>query len=217
MIDYSIARHNMVESQLKPNKVTDPRVIDVMSALPRENFLSQALKGVAYVDEDVQIAPGRYLMEPAVFARMVQEAKIGAKDVVLEIGCGAGYSTAVLARLAASVIAVESDAALARQATEGLAANGIDNAAVVEAPLGDGYSRQAPYPVVFVNGAVSQMPQRLLDQIAEGGRLVGVERGKTSAQAVLYSRNGGLVGRRSLFDANVPLLPGFAPAAGFVF
>jgi len=185
--------------------------------LPREIFVSQSLKGVAYVDEDVEVAPGRYLMEPAIFARMVQEAKIGSKDIVLEIGCGAGYSTAVLARLAASVIAVESDPALARTATQNLAAAGIDNAAVIEGALAAGHSRRAPYQVVFVNGAVSKVPARLLDQVAEGGRLIAVERGAGRSQVVLYSRSGGLIGHRALFDANVPIVPGFEAATGFVF
>lgn len=217
MTDFSVARRNMVESQLKPNKVTDERLIAVMSAMPREIFLSQGLRGVAYVDEEVPVAPGRFLMEPAIFARMVQEAKIGPKDIVLEIGCGAGYSTAVLARLAASVIAVEADANLAQQAARNLAAAGVDNAVVVEAPLAEGYSRQAPYQVVFVTGAIAKAPQRVVDQIAEGGRLIAVERDGTGSCAVLYGRSGGIVGRRTLFDANVPLLPGFAAPSGFVF
>ena len=217
MSDYAVARRNMIESQLKPNRVTDERVIGVMATLPREIFVSQSLKGVAYVDEDVEVAPGRYLMEPAIFARMVQEAKIGSKDIVLEIGCGAGYSTAVLARLAASVIAVESDPALARTATQNLAAAGIDNAAVIEGALEAGHSRRAPYQVVFVNGAVSKVPARLLDQVAEGGRLIAVERGAGRSQVVLYSRSGGLIGHRALFDANVPIVPGFEAATGFVF
>jgi len=217
MSDYAVARRNMIESQLKPNRVTDERLIAVMAALPREIFVAAGLKGVAYVDEEVPVAPGRYLMEPAIFARMVQEAKIGSKDVVLEIGCGAGYSTAVLARLAASVIAVESDASLARLATQNLAAAGIDNAAVIDGALADGYARQAPYQVVFVSGAVAKVPARLLDQVAEGGRLIAVERGANRSQAVLYSRSGGLVGHRALFDANVPIVPGFESASGFVF
>lgn len=217
MTHFDVARHNMVESQLKPNKVTDDRLIGVMATLPREQFLTQSLKGVAYVDEDIQVAPGRFMMEPAPFARMVQEAKIGPKDIVLEIGCGAGYSTAVLARLAASVIAVESDSGLAKRATENLAAAGIDNAVVVEGALAEGYSRQSPYQVIFVNGAVEMVPQRILDQVAEGGRLIGVERTQSGSQAVLFTRIGGLVGKRPLFDANVPLLPGFKAPAGFVF
>jgi protein-L-isoaspartate(D-aspartate) O-methyltransferase len=217
MSDHAVARRNMIESQLKPNRVTDERVIGVMATLPREIFVSQSLKGVAYVDEDVEVAPGRYLMEPAIFARMVQEAKIGSKDIVLEIGCGAGYSTAVLARLAASVIAVESDPALARTATQNLAAAGIDNAAVIDGALAEGYSRRAPYQIVFVNGAVSKVPARLLDQVAEGGRLIAVERDVGRSQVVLYSRSGGLIGHRALFDANVPIVPGFEAATGFIF
>jgi protein-L-isoaspartate(D-aspartate) O-methyltransferase len=223
MIDYANARHNMVESQLRPNKVTDERVIAAFAELPRERFLPKSLRGIAYVDEDIPLAPGRYLMEPMVMARLIQAAQIKPADVVLDVGCGIGYSTAVLARLASTVVAIESDPGLAREATRILGELGIDQAVVLEAPLESGYPRQAPYDVIFIGGAVERLRSDITDQLAEGGRLVAViddpdRRGPGQiGRATLMVRRSGVVSSRVVFDAGTPLLPGFAAEPGFVF
>lgn len=152
MQDYATARQNMVDSQIKPNRVTDIAVMDAMREVPRELFVPTIARGVAYVDEDIRIADGRYLMEPMVLARLLDAAAIRRDDVVLDIGCGTGYSTAVLARLANTVVAVESDRDLARGAGELLLRLGVDNAVIVDGPLTDGYPAQAPYQVIVLEG-----------------------------------------------------------------
>ena len=218
MADYAVARLNMIEGQIRPNKVTDGRVLAAMAEVPRERFVPKKLQGAAYVDEDLAVAPGRYLMEPAVFARLLQAAAIAPTDLVLDIGCATGYSTAVLARLAATVVAVESDGGLAKTAVALLAELDADNAVVVEGELKAGYAKQAPYDAIVLGGAVEQVPPAITDQLAEGGRLAAVVAdGSSVGVGVLMLRARGALLRRVLFDAAVPPLPGFEAERGFVF
>ena len=217
MQDYAAARRHMVDSQIRPNKVTDERIMEAMGKVPREIFVPPSLKGVAYVDEDIQIAPGRFLMEPQVLARLIQAAEIEPTDAVLEIGSATGYASAILSHLAESVVAVESDAQLAEIANKTMAALEITNVAVVEGKLDKDYSRQGPFNVVFVNGAVEERPDSWIKALAEGGRLVCVEMTGGVGKAVLYTKVAGVPGRRILFDARTPLLPGFQRAPAFVF
>ncbi len=215
-MDFEAARLNMVESQIRPNEVTDPLIIEAMSEMPREAFVPERLAGVAYVDEALAVGNGRYLMEPMVLARLLQAAEIQAEDLALVIGCGSGYSAAVLARLAGTVVAIEATAALVNQASETLASLEIDNAAVIEAPLTDGYPKQAPYDVILFGGAVSEVPRHLTDQLADGGRLVAVAAKSTGlGRGVLVTRHGASVVEREIFDAGTPLLPGFEPVPTF--
>lgn len=218
MPDYSAARFHMVEGQIRVNKVTDDALIEALSTTPRERFVPKAARGFAYVDEDVQIAPGRYLMEPMVLSRLLQEAMVRPTDIALDLGCGTGYATALLARLAATVVAVESDPALAARTSELLGELGVDNAAVVEAPLEGGYAQQAPYGLILINGAVAEVPPVLFNQLAEGGRLVTVvaPRGRMG-QARIFRKVGGTVSSRIIFEAGTPLLPGFEPKPVFEF
>ncbi len=218
MNDFSLARHNMVESQVRPNKVTDNAVLLALGAVPREAFVPVDLRGVAYVDEDIAIAPGRFLMEPMVFARLLQIAEVRPTDMVLDIGCGTGYSTAVLARLCDTVVGLEVEPELATQASETLTELGVDNAAVIEGALDQGYPKQAPYDVILFNGAVDDVPERISQQLAEGGRLVAVQRGASGpGRAKLLSTVGGVLSGRTVFDAATPRLPGFEPDEGFAF
>lgn len=219
------ARANMVENQVRPNRVTDERLLAAMAAVPRERFVGEKFASVAYVDEDIAVSPGRYLMEPMVFARLLQAAEIKPADVVLDIGCATGYSTAVLARLADTVVAVESDEALAETAIALMTELDADNTAVVTGELSEGYAKQAPYDVIVLGGAVEQTPDALTDQLAEGGRLVCVVTGAGSngagigkvGRAMLFRRMYGALTARELFDASVPPLPGFASAPRFEF
>lgn len=218
MTDFAVARYNMVESQVRPNKVTDQRVVDAMMRIPREKFVPVASRGIAYVDDAVAIAKGRYLMEPMVFARMLQAAEVQADDVVLDVGCGTGYSTAVIADFAASVVGVESDPDLAARAGQALAETGVENAVVIAGPLTEGHGDQAPYDVIFVNGAVSEAPAALTAQLAEGGRMVVVVRGEDGVGVVrLFRRAGAAVSSRPLFETLPALLPGFEPKPVFRF
>lgn len=218
MSEYAAARLNMVEGQIRPNKVTDPRLVEAMLDIPREVFVPKAARGVAYVDKDIAIGNGRYMLEPMVFARMLQEVGVDETDVVLDIGCGSGYSTAVLARLAATVVGVESDAELAQRATEALAQSGAANATVVTGPLPEGNPAQAPYDVIVIEGLVAEVPAAITGQLAEGGRLIAAVMGDRGVGEVkLYQRLGGLVSGRVLFEAQPRLLPGFEPKPKFVF
>ena len=218
MTDHAAARRNMVSGQIRTNRVTDERLIEAMEEIPRERFVPHAKRGVAYVDEDVEIASGRYLMEPMVLARMVQEAGIAADDMVLDVGCGTGYAAAVMSRLAGTVIALDVDGSLAAEAEGALNAVGADNAIVVTGPLAEGYARQAPYDVILLGGAVDHLPQALADQLAEGGRIVGVLREAGGVgQATLWARHRGALSSRSLFEASLPPLPGIARPVQFEF
>ena len=218
MPNYATARLNMVENQIRPNRVTDERLLAAIAEVPRERFVPKRLQGNAYVDQDLALGDGRYLMEPVVFARLLQAAAIGSGDVVLDIGCGTGYSAAVLGKLAGTVVALESDAALAEQAIEALTELDVDNAAVVEGPLDEGYPRQAPYDVIVLGGSVDAVPDAIAGQLVEGGRLVAVVNVAPTVGniEVIHRLRGGL-SRRQLFDAAVPVLPGFAAEHGFVF
>lgn len=216
-MDFSAARRNMVDGQVRTNKVTDEAVIEALRQVPREIFVPEPFRGIAYVDEDLPLDGDRYLVEPMVFARLLQVAAIRPTDIVLDLGCGPGYSTAVTARLANTVVALESDGALLGQAQRNLGRLGVDNTVVVEGPLEKGWPPQSPYNVIVLGGAVAYVPDQVLDQLAEGGRLVGVVAGEGVGRAVIHSRRGGTISSRTLFDATIPLLPGFAPEPSFVF
>jgi protein-L-isoaspartate(D-aspartate) O-methyltransferase len=209
------ARFNMVETQIRPADVTDPRVLAAISAVPREKFVPRAAAALAYADVPVAVAPGRYLLDPRSFAKLLQLAEIGVGDRVLDVGCGTGYSAAVLARLAGKVVALEQDADLVRAASQ-LLADAVGTVELVQGGLVEGVKDQAPYDVIFVNGAVEQIPDTLLNQLAEGGRLVTFLKDGQS-RAWLFVKEKGQVGKRPDFDADVPVLAGFRKAVGFVF
>lgn len=217
-MDFVAARHNMVECQLRTTRVTDPRIIDAMWVLPREAFVPKQARSIAYVDDDIDLGNGRYLAEPLVLARLQQAAEIKPADVVLDVGCGTGYSAAVLSRCASTVVALESDEDLAQRAQAALAELAIDNVAVVTGPLNQGYAQQAPYDVILFNGSVEEVPQAICAQLAEGGRLVAVVQDKGAwGTATLVVRTGDNFSRRALFEAGIHQLPGFQKAPGFVF
>jgi protein-L-isoaspartate(D-aspartate) O-methyltransferase len=210
------ARFNMVEAQIRTSNVTDPRIHAAMGAVAREKFVPHAARALAYADVPVAIAQGRYLLDPRSFAKLLQLAQITAEARVLDVACGTGYSSAVLGRLAAEVIALEQDADLVRVASE-LLANVVGKVEVVQGGLIEGVKGQGPFDVIFVNGAIEQTPDTLLAQLAEGGRLVTVMRESGQARAWLFVKQNGQVGRRPDFDADVPLLAGFKKAMGFIF
>ena len=190
--DYATARFNMVESQIRPNQVMDQRILDTMSAVPRELFVPASMSGIAYIDEDVPVAAGRYLLEPMVLARMLQEAAITDRDRVLDVGAATGYSTAVIAALAREVIALETDATLAAQAQSTLATLRIRNVAFISGTLTAGAGAQGPFDVIIVNGGMEVVPDTLIGQLAEGGRLLGINR-RFGPGPCLASRRGAAV------------------------
>ncbi|TAL39862.1 MAG: protein-L-isoaspartate O-methyltransferase [Alphaproteobacteria bacterium] len=213
------ARENMVECQLRPNKVTDATLLDAVRKIPREQFVPRHLQSVAYVDEDVPLGNGRYLREPVIGARLIQEAGVLKDDIVLDIGCNTGYSTAVLGHLAGTVVALEAEDHFADEAEKLLHDLDICNVVVVrQKDLREGYAQQGPYDVIFINGSIPAVPARIKAQLADGGRLVTVisERGHMGT-ATLVTRNGDSFSSRALFDAATPTLKGFETAKTFVF
>ncbi|MQX36412.1 protein-L-isoaspartate O-methyltransferase family protein [Roseospira navarrensis] len=217
-MDFTHARLNMVENQIRANRVTDPAVLTAMEKVPRELFVPKALRGIAYVDEDIALDEDRFLMEPMVLGRLIQAAAVRAGDVVLDVGCATGYSSAVLAHIASTVVALECDDDLVIRATRTLTDLNLDNAVVVTGPLAEGYPRQAPYDVIVLNGAVQQIPDGLRGQLADGGRLVAVlGDGRWNSKLTVIERHGDAFGHRTLYDAATPVLPGFAKAPDFVF
>jgi len=208
----------MVESQIRTNKVTDQRIIAAFEAVPRELFVDEARRGYAYIDEDLEVAAGRYLMEPMVLARLLQAAAPQPGDIALDIGCATGYSTAILSRLAETVVGIESNRPLMDEANRKLNALDVDNAVVVEGALDAGYQKQAPYNVIIFQGAVSAVPDTVKRQLSDGGRLVAVVCDEAGiGRGTLIQRSGDSFSARILFDAATPLLPGFAREVGFVF
>ena len=222
MIDFATQRLNMVESQVRPNGVTDARVIAAMAEVPREDFVPEAQRTLSYMDEDIAIGhidgARRYLMEPMAFARLLQHAAIQPDEVVLDVGAGTGYSAAVLSHLAQSVIAIEADAGLAAEATENLGQLGIGNAVVMHGDHAAGLAAEAPFSVIVIEGRVPLVPEALLEQLGDGGRLVAVVGDRPVSRGMVYTRHGTSISARQVFDASVPPLAGFEkPASGFVF
>jgi protein-L-isoaspartate(D-aspartate) O-methyltransferase len=221
MSDFAALRRTMVDGQVRTSDVTDPRLLAAMLSLPRERFVPRDRAELAYLDLDIPVSaagrPVRRLLKPMVLAKLVQAADVGETDRVLDIGCATGYSSALLGRLAGSVIALDEDATLAEFAKKTFAALGAANVTVVTGALAAGWPAGGPYDVILIEGAGEVVPHALHGQLKEGGRLVCViGRGPAGKAMLLRSLKGELSGRR-LFDASAPLLPGFAKAPEFVF
>lgn len=218
MVDFATLRRNMVNGQIRTNNVTDAALISALLAVPREQFVPAPRRELAYVDADVPLgAGGRALVQPLVLAQLIQAAGVRPTDKVLDIGCGSGYAAAILSRLAGSVVAVEEDAGLAAQAETGLATLGAGNVTVVRGPLADGCPNFSPYDVILIEGAVQVVPPGLRSQLSEGGRLLAVVGSGRSGKATIFGVGSDGGAARELFDAAIPLLPGFTRARSFQF
>lgn len=220
MIDFAEMRRAMVDAQVRANDVTDLRIVSVMMETPRERFVPASLRNFAYIDDDLLVKEeggGRYLMEPMVLAKLLQAADIAPDALVLDVGSATGYSTALLARLAGQVVALEEDADLAAQGSDLLVDLGILNAAYVQGPMSAGWPNEAPYDVILINGSVDAVPSALLAQLKPEGRLVAVVGRGRAGRATVFTNTSGGIGSRIAFDAAVPTLPGFGATPGFVF
>jgi len=217
MHDYTLAREAMVEGQVRPSDVTRSNIIDAMLAIPRETFVPASQRPVAYVDRDVPLGKGRALLAPRTFAKMLDVAEIAPGETVLDIGCGLGYSSAVISRLCRGVIAVEQDETMASAAEANLAALAIDNAVVLTRPLVEGVPGEGPYDVIVLSGGIAAPPAALFDQLAEGGRLIAPWMQNGTGQVRLSVKSGDDVATRWVFDAAAPILPGFEATPSFAF
>ncbi len=218
MTDYSVARLAMVNSQIRPSDVTDHRIQDAMAEIPRELFVPKGQLAKAYADTEIELGEGRTATRPVHLAKLIQAAGVRAGDVVLDLAFGRGYSTAVLSRLAETVIGLEqTGSGFSTKAGERLEEIGANNAVVVEGDLKVGAPDQGPFDVIFVNGAVAKAPTSWFDQLAEGGRLAVIERDGPVGRARIYTKAHGHIGEHAVFDAAPPYLGGFEPEDGFVF
>jgi protein-L-isoaspartate(D-aspartate) O-methyltransferase len=221
MPGFSTARQKMVDGQVRPSDVTDIRIIEAMLAVPREAFAPASQRALAYLDLDLDVSEGasakRFLIKPAVTAKMLQAAEIKESDNVLVVGCATGYAAALVAKLAGQVTATESDSSLAAKAGDVLAGLGLANVTVRTAAAAEGDPANAPYDAIVINGATEIAPDRLYAQLKEGGRLVGVFATTQPPRATIITRAHGDFGSRPLFDAPVPVLPGLERVASFVF
>lgn len=209
MSELAEARRQMVACQIRPADVTDRRLQDAMLAIPRERFLPRSLAGFAYADMEIDLGEGRRFMRPRDFAKLVQAAGVKAGDIVLDLACGRGYSTAVLSRLGETVIGIENHSAFASKAEGALSDISADNAVIVTGDIAKGAPEQGPFNVIMVNGAVEFVPDAWLAQLADGGRLAVIVRDRGVGRARIFTRHGDVVGSRTVFDSMTSILPGF--------
>lgn len=215
MMNYEAQRVKMVDNQVRTTDVTSHSVLSAFLSVPRENFVPDSAKALAYVDADIELAPGRYLCHASPLAKLLQLATVSQEDRVLEVGTGTGYVAAILSYLGASVVALESDAALAEQARAKLA--GHPNVKVATGALEKGAAADGPFDVIFVSGAVEQVPDALFQQLADGGRLVAVLGYGNSSRAHLFVKDRGVVGSTPEFNTALKPLPGFRKVVEFQF
>ena len=215
MTDFAARRTMMVDTQVRPSDVTKFPIIDAMLSVPRELFVPREQVEAAYVSENVPIAPGRILLEPRTLGKLLDALNIVGDELVLDIGAGYGYSSAVVAHMAEAVVAVEEDETLAAEAQGILSEQGTDNVIVHVGPLAEGADQHGPYDAILIEGAVEQVPDAILDQLKEGGRIGCLfMEGALGVVRIGYKIDGDLTWRFA-FNASAPVLPGFAKEAAF--
>lgn len=215
MTDFSNRRTMMVDTQVRPSDVTKFPIIEAMLAIPREAYVPAIAREAAYMGENLTLASGRVILEPRTLAKMLDALDVQPTDVVLDLGCGLGYSSAVIARMSDAVVALESDAGLAADAERILASQGVDNCAVICGPLSAGAAKHGPYDVITVQGGVETVPEALLAQIKEGGRIACIfMEGALGVVRIGHKRDGKVSWRYS-FNAGAPVLQGFAASRAF--
>lgn len=214
---FATARQNMIDSQIKPFSVTDTRVLDAFAAVHREEYVSAERQGLAYLGEDLLMEEGRYLIEPPAYARLLQAAELQPDHIVLDVGCLTGYTSAILAHLVSAVIAVDT-AEWVTKAKKTTVKADLQNIVYVPGSLINGSAQQGPYDVIFINGSVQTIPQALVNQLKDNGKIATFYRDdKGESHAVLYHKHKGDLRKQIIFDAFIPLLKDFQKAEGFSF
>ncbi|MCV6825008.1 MULTISPECIES: protein-L-isoaspartate O-methyltransferase family protein [Halocynthiibacter] len=216
MTDFSTRRTMMVDTQIRPSDVTKFPIIAAMLEVPREDYVPEELREAAYLDGNIALGEGRVLLEPRTFGKMLDALDIQASDLILDVGCGLGYSTAVLAHMGDTVVGVESDEAQADTAQETLSAGGIDNAAVVAGPLANGAAKHCPYDIIVIEGGIEVLPQSIADQLKDGGRIAALFVEGTLGEVRIGQKTDGTIAWRRAFNADAPVLLGFEKTEEFV-
>ena len=211
------SRRHMIDGLLLPNDVTDERVIEAIEMVNRQSFVPLERKGVAYIDNCIKVAEGRYMMEPLTLAKLLSEAEISPDELALDVATNTGYSAAVLSKLVDAVVAIEENKTLADIATKNLADENCDNVAVINSTHTDGLAKQGPYDLILINGMIDEIPKELLEQLNEGGRILCVINKDGFGRASLVTYNDKIVGIRILFDSAAPKLAGFEKEKKFAF
>lgn len=218
-MDHAVARRNMVDCQIRPLNIADRRLIEALGDVRREAFLDKSDRGLAYMGGEIEVAPGRVLSAPLTLARLIGLAAVKPSDVVLHVGAGVGYGSALLSQLATTVVAIDSNPALVETANRVLGELGVLNVVVLEADMAGGYPKQAPYDVILIEGMVDAVPESLLSQLAEGGRLAALvaSNGGKMGRGTLFTNGKGGLGRSERFDSAASPLPGFESKPRFIF
>lgn len=215
MTDYKTRRTMMVDTQVRPSDVTKFPIIDAMLAIPREAYVPDSKREAAYVGENLALDTDRVMLEPRTLAKMLEVLDVQPEHVALDVACGLGYSTAILARLCDFVVGVEDDETRTQEAQSILSGNSIDNAAVVTGDLAQGAAKSGPYDIIIVQGGVSEVPEGLLAQLREGGRIACIFAEGTLGVVRIGHKIDGIVNWRFAFNASAPVLRGFEKRAAF--
>ncbi len=217
MADYKTLRTTMVDTQVRPHDVTRFPIIEAMLSVPREVFVPDGMRDLAYVGGTVPLGGGRHLLDPRTIGMMLEVLDINRSHLVLEIGPGLGYTTALLARLAEAGVAVEGDEARAAEAEALLLGQGVDNAALLPGDMTAGNPRNAPYDRIAIFGGVETVPAEIEAQLKDGGLIAAVFMDGDLGEVRVGHKSGGRVAWRMEFNASAPVLPGFERTASFVF
>lgn len=207
---YELARANMVKSQILPQNIRNELLVEIISKTPRQIFIPEERQGIAYMDEAVMVGGGRYIMPPMVFAKMVEVLDIKGNESILDIACGTGYSSVILANLCRKVVAVESNNDLASKAHLNLNKLGVNNVIIIGDRLVDGHEESAPYDIIFINGAIKEVPASLLGQLGDNGKLITIiSKARNMGSIVLLKKINGVTSSEDIFDVNLPLIEDF--------
>ena len=215
MNDFVTLREVMVDTQIRPSDVTKFPILDAMLKIPREHFVPRDKRDVAYIGESVPLGADRVVMDPRTLAKLLDALDITQSELVLDIGSGLGYSSALLSRLAEAVVAVEDDETRVADSEEVLQEMGLDNIFLLQGALNEGAAQHGPYDVILIQGAVEDIPQSLIDQLKEGGRMGAIFRDRMNGEARIGFKRDGRMTWRFVFNATLPVLGEFRKAKKF--